>query len=391
MSDIQPEDSASNAGSRTSTSSASKLAALKVKLEFTQKRARLQEEQAIQQARLEEEQVLQQARLEEERALQQVHLQEEKALQQVRTENELEILSAEEEVAVAEAEILAEEERSVHGSQVRSNTAGHHTQPQALPGTATVASFDTDRDITNHMPPAAHSSPVRSARVSPVRQPTSASISRPHVSPSRQAAGAPVAGPDRIVHMHQSGIPPRNSSSEFHVGIPSKNSIHQASHHTAGAAVDQPARQPTTRYDSRPQVHLSRPRTGVALSRSELAAHVRSAHGSSDTSHATADTVPQHVDFNTSGLARQHQQVFKASKAAVRIDSGIRRRSSILPAVHHYFPVRYRKEHGRRWLSPQPPRRVYVRRSKITHRRLRPLWTRAGLSYGSRPPETELW
>ena len=55
MSDIQPEDSASNAGSRTSTSSASKLAALKVKLEFTQKRARLQEEQAIQQARLEEE------------------------------------------------------------------------------------------------------------------------------------------------------------------------------------------------------------------------------------------------------------------------------------------------------------------------------------------------
>ena len=114
MSDIQPEDSVSNVGSRTSTSSAAKLAALKVKLEYAKRRAQLQEEKVQEQARLEEEQV---------------RLQEEQTLQRVRTENELEILSAEEEVAVAEAEIFAEEEQSVGGSQVKPNVSGHQPLP----------------------------------------------------------------------------------------------------------------------------------------------------------------------------------------------------------------------------------------------------------------------
>jgi hypothetical protein len=59
MSDIQPQDSVSNVGSsKVSTSSASKIAALKIKLAYKQKRARLQEERA----RLQEEQTIQRTR-----------------------------------------------------------------------------------------------------------------------------------------------------------------------------------------------------------------------------------------------------------------------------------------------------------------------------------------
>ena len=259
MSDIQPEDSASNVGSSASTSSASKLAALKVKLEYAHKRARLQEE---------------------------------RTLQQVRTEGELQILSAEEEVAVAEAEILAEDERSVQGSLVRSNIAGNPSQPHQLPSQDPVASFDTDRDISNHMPPEAHSRPVRSARVSPVRQPTSG------LSPSRHTAGAPAAEPSRV-DQHLLRIPPVNSPFECHAGIPSSNSM-----------------QPTARFNSGPQAHSSRPRTSIALQRPEpsLVSSVRDPSG--DASHSSVDSVPQQVDFNTSGLAEVLENINKSSKQA---------------------------------------------------------------------------
>ena len=166
MSDIQRKNSASNVGTVLLPRLSRNLAALKVELEYARKRARLQEEQA--------------------------RLQEERTLQQIRTESDMQILSAEEEVAVAEAEILAEDERLVQGSLVRSNIAGHPSQSHQLPSQDPVASFETNRDITNHMPPAAHSSPVRSARVSPVRHPTAGS------SPSRHMAGAPAAEPARV-------------------------------------------------------------------------------------------------------------------------------------------------------------------------------------------------
>ena len=257
MSDIQPEDSASNVGSSTSTSSASKLAALKVKLEYAQKRARLQEERVLQQARLQEQQTL----------------------QRVRTENELEILSAEEEVAVAEAEILAEEEQSAKGSRVRSNvsrylspSAHDHggvltSSPPKTNGAALISppprdnggaptspppqdygehsSFNTDRDIINNMPPLANRGPVRSVRsVSPVRQ-------------------------------------------------------------------------PNARFNSRSQVHLSRPRTSIALPRPEPSPHVSPVHDPSDAAwHSAADSVPQQVDFNTSGLAEVLENINKSSKQA---------------------------------------------------------------------------
>ena len=157
--DIQPSDSVSNVGSRSSTSSAAKLAALRVKLQFQQERALLREEQ-------------------------------------VRMKNRMDILSAQEEVALSEAEVKAEGHSFTHEDAVRSDEQAP-AHPSQAPRHDAFHSFDSDRDIICNMPPAIrHSSPIR--RVSPVRQPTDSAPTRPENAQPIHTAGAPSPPPNEF-------------------------------------------------------------------------------------------------------------------------------------------------------------------------------------------------
>ena len=167
QSEVRPQDNVSQAGSRASNASATKIQALKIKLAFQEKRAQLLQQQAKEQ-------------MQNTQQLERMQLQEELA------------------IAEAEAEIVGNEKPPTLSPQL---SADFDVQEKQV-------SFNTERDIINHMPPFQPSTHFQfqapSSRYS-TNETAGAGSKQPQASdclypsrydyPSRETAGAQATGP----------------------------------------------------------------------------------------------------------------------------------------------------------------------------------------------------